>query len=79
MLLDIVEVAKSHSGINLAAAFAKILDDFGICHGRVPKGSGGVKGRNRTWLQLMCCADASRRVLICGASRMGCGMRRGIT
>jgi len=30
MLLDIVEVAKSHSGINLAAAFAKILDDFGI-------------------------------------------------
>jgi hypothetical protein len=30
MLLDIVEVAKTHSGINLAAAFAKILDDFGI-------------------------------------------------
>jgi hypothetical protein len=30
MLLDIMEVAKSHSGINLAAAFAKILDDFGI-------------------------------------------------
>ena len=30
MLLDIVEVAKSHSGMNLAAAFAKILDDFGI-------------------------------------------------
>lgn len=30
MLLDIVEVARSHSGINLAAAFAKILDDFGI-------------------------------------------------
>jgi hypothetical protein len=30
MLLDIVEVAKSHSGINLAAAFAKILDEFGI-------------------------------------------------
>jgi len=30
MLLDIVEVAKSHSGINLAAAFAKILDDFGV-------------------------------------------------
>lgn len=30
MLLDIVEVAKSHSGFNLAAAFAKILDDFGI-------------------------------------------------
>jgi hypothetical protein len=30
MLLDIVEVAKSHSGINLAAAFSKILDDFGI-------------------------------------------------
>ena len=30
MLLDLVEVAKSHSGFNLAAAFAKILDDFGI-------------------------------------------------
>ena len=30
MLLDIVEVACSHSGLNLAAAFTKILDDFGI-------------------------------------------------
>ena len=30
MLLDLVEVAQSHSGINLAAAFAKILEDFGI-------------------------------------------------
>jgi hypothetical protein len=30
MLLDVVEVAKSHSGVNLAVAFAKILDDFGI-------------------------------------------------
>jgi len=30
MLLDIIEVACSHSGLNLAAAFAKILDDFGI-------------------------------------------------
>jgi hypothetical protein len=30
MLLDIVELAQSHSGINLAAAFAKILEDFGI-------------------------------------------------
>ena len=30
MLLDLVEVTKSHSGINLAAAFSKILDDFGI-------------------------------------------------
>ena len=28
-LLDIVELARSHSGINLAA-FAKILEDFGI-------------------------------------------------
>jgi len=32
MLLDIVEVAHSHSGVNLAAAFAKILEDFGISH-----------------------------------------------
>jgi len=31
LLLDIVEVAKSHSGVNLAVAFARILDDFGIC------------------------------------------------
>ena len=30
MLLDIVEVAMSHSGVNLAVAFAKILNDFGI-------------------------------------------------
>lgn len=29
-LLDLVEVAKSHSGVNLASAFAKIMDDFGI-------------------------------------------------
>jgi hypothetical protein len=32
LLLDLVEVAKSHSGINLASAFAKILTDFGISH-----------------------------------------------
>jgi hypothetical protein len=30
MLLDLVEVPCSHSGFNLVAAFAKILDDFGI-------------------------------------------------
>lgn len=30
LLLDIVEVAQSHSGVNLAQAFADILDDFGI-------------------------------------------------
>ena len=30
MLLDLVEVAKSHSGLNLAAVFAAVLDDFGI-------------------------------------------------
>jgi len=30
MLLDIVDVGKSHSGLNLAVAFAKILDDFEI-------------------------------------------------
>ena len=30
MLLDIVELVCSHSGLNLAAAFAKILEDFGI-------------------------------------------------
>jgi hypothetical protein len=30
MLLDLVDVAKSHSGLNLAAAFATILQDFGI-------------------------------------------------
>ena len=30
MLLDIVEVAKTHSGVNLAAAFAKILEKYGI-------------------------------------------------
>ena len=30
MLLDIVEVTCSHSGVNLAAAFLKILEEFGI-------------------------------------------------
>jgi hypothetical protein len=30
MLLDIIEVACSHFGLNLAAAFAKILQDFSI-------------------------------------------------
>ena len=30
MLLDLVEVACSHSGLNLAAAFAQVLEDFGI-------------------------------------------------
>ena len=30
MLLDIVEVVKSHTGENLAAAFAKIMDDYEI-------------------------------------------------
>jgi hypothetical protein len=30
MLLDIMEVARSHSEINLAAVFTKILNDFGI-------------------------------------------------
>ena len=32
LLLDLVEVATSHSGRNLAAAFVKILTDFGIGH-----------------------------------------------
>lgn len=30
LLLDLVEVAESHSGSNLASAFAQILRDFGI-------------------------------------------------
>lgn len=30
MILDLAEVAESHSGENLASAFAKILNDFGI-------------------------------------------------
>jgi hypothetical protein len=30
ILLDLVEVAESHSGLNLAAVFARILDKFGI-------------------------------------------------
>jgi hypothetical protein len=30
MLLDLVQVAESHSGLTLAAVFAKLLDDFGI-------------------------------------------------
>jgi uncharacterized protein len=30
MLLNIVEAAKSHSGANLAAVFAHILNEFGV-------------------------------------------------
>ena len=30
MLLDLVEVAESHSGVNLANTFIKVLDEFGI-------------------------------------------------
>ena len=30
MLLDLVELVKSHSGINLAAVFSKVLKEFGI-------------------------------------------------
>ena len=30
MLLDVVEVAKSHSSVNLAKAFANVLEEFGI-------------------------------------------------
>lgn len=30
MLLDLVEVAMSHSGVNLAETFVKVLRDFGI-------------------------------------------------
>ena len=30
MLLDLVEVAKLHSGVNLAEAFVKVLEEFGI-------------------------------------------------
>ena len=32
MLLDIVEAARSHSGIVLAREFARILEEFGISH-----------------------------------------------
>lgn len=32
MLLDLVQVARSHTGATLAGVFAKILDDFGIAH-----------------------------------------------
>jgi len=30
MLLDLVEVPHSHSGLHLAEAFTKILEEFGI-------------------------------------------------
>jgi hypothetical protein len=30
MLLDLVEVTKSHSGVNLAEAFVKVLKEFQI-------------------------------------------------
>ncbi|KAL4064006.1 hypothetical protein V8B97DRAFT_1876342, partial [Scleroderma yunnanense] len=30
MLLDFIELAESHSGVNLAKALVKVLDEFGI-------------------------------------------------
>lgn len=30
LLLDVVEVACTHTGINLAKAFAEVLEDYGI-------------------------------------------------
>ena len=30
MLLNLVKVVKSHLGVNLAEAFVKVLEDFGI-------------------------------------------------
>ena len=30
MLLDLVEVAESHSSVTLAVVFARVLEDFGI-------------------------------------------------
>ena len=32
LLLDIVELTKSHTGLNLAKAFAKVMKDYGIDH-----------------------------------------------
>jgi hypothetical protein len=32
MILDIVEVAMAHSGVNLVTAFADILHEFGIAN-----------------------------------------------
>lgn len=32
MLLGLVKVARSHSGLNLAKAFADVIHDFGIEH-----------------------------------------------
>jgi hypothetical protein len=30
LILDVVKVAESHSGLNLATTFVKILEEFGI-------------------------------------------------
>jgi hypothetical protein len=36
MLLDIVQLAESHSGLALAVAFAQILENFGIADKVLP-------------------------------------------
>jgi hypothetical protein len=41
MLLDLVEVVTLHSGVNLAMAFAQILDEFGIVSDKVSNRSMG--------------------------------------
>jgi hypothetical protein len=50
MLLDVVEAAESHSGVNLALSFAKILNDFGI--------SSKVSSSTCDYIKLLtCCVD----------------------
>ena len=52
LLLDLVEVATSHSGRNLAAVFVKILTDFRIGH-KVSM-LGNWHEQNGTYLHLIC-------------------------
>ncbi|KAG1776146.1 hypothetical protein EV702DRAFT_1198451 [Suillus placidus] len=44
ILLDIIEVSKSHSGAHLAEAFVKILEDFGISDKKSRAALGGCGG-----------------------------------
>ena len=41
MTLDVIELPKAHSGVNLALAFAELMEDLGIAekvHGQIKSG-----------------------------------------
>jgi hypothetical protein len=63
LLLDLIEVACSHTGVTLAAEFTEVLDSFGIAE---------KVSMIRTWLPAHCCGGhPDSRVHICNGKPEG--------